>query len=256
MRNLIRMDLYRMARLTMFWGCLIITFVLALGTAPFEKLMFKLAGSLSSEASGTFPAEANLSAILKDPFPILGFMLVLLSLCSFFHADVENGYIKNIAGQMPQKGYTILSKFVAALVHNLVFAAAGIIGKTAGTLIVQRLIVDSSVPDSIRILLLKLLLIQSICAILLLVVASFRNKSLGMILAVLFGLGLTSLIYFGINQVLRPVLGQSADISKYMPDSVMDEDPLNTVKAILTALITGAVFLLLAIRIFDRKDVN
>ncbi len=256
MRNLIRMDLYRMARLTMFWGCLIITFALALGTAPFEKLMFRLASSLSSEAVEPFPAEAQLSAILKDPFPVLGLMLAFLSLCSFFHADVENGYIKNIAGQMPQKGYTILSKFVAALVHNLVFAAAAIIGKMGGTLIVQRLVVDSSIPDSVRILLLKLLLIQSICAILLLVVSTFRNKSLGMILAVLFGLGLTSLIYFGINQGLRPVFGESVDISKYMPDSVMDEDPLDTVKAILTALITGAVFLMLAIRIFDRKDVH
>ena len=129
-------------------------------------------------------------------------MLVLLSLCYFFYADVENGYIKNIAGQMPMKGFTVLSKFQAAIVHNLIFAAAGIVGNLIGTMIVQRLVVDGAVLDSIRVLALKLLLFQSLCAILLLVVFTFRSKSLGMILAVLFGLGLTSLIYLGINEGL------------------------------------------------------
>ena len=92
------------------------------------------------------------------------------------------------------KGFTVLSKFAAAAVHDLAFAAAGIIGNLIGTAAVQRIIADGSVPDSIRILALKLVLLQSLCTILLLVVSTFRSKSLGTILAVLFGLGLTSLI--------------------------------------------------------------
>ena len=41
-----------------------------------------------------------------------------------------------------------------------------------------------------------------------------------------------------------------------MPDTVMAEKPLNTVKSLLVALGWGAVLLLPAIRIFDRKDVK
>ena len=41
-----------------------------------------------------------------------------------------------------------------------------------------------------------------------------------------------------------------------MPDAVMGEVPLDTVKAIVVAVVTGAIFLPLAIRIFDRKDVK
>ena len=209
----------------------------------------------SSDSKKGFPSEQKLSGIIGEPFPMLGLMLALLSVCAFFYADTENGYIKNIAGQMPMKGFTILSKFLASIVHNLAFIAAGIVGNMIGTLLVQRIVADAAVADNIRILCLKLLLLQSICAILLLVVSTFRNKSLGMILAVLFGLGLTPLIYAGINAGLRQVFSKETDISQYMPDVVMG-DPSDTVKAILVALVTGGIFLPLAIRIFDRKDVK
>jgi len=256
MAKLIRMDLYRMLKARPFYICLILMFVLALISSPAAKLLYTLATSFSSEVTDAFPAEKNISDIIGNPFPIMGLMMILLSLCYFFYADVENGYIKNIAGQMPMKGFTILSKFVAAIVHNLIFTVAAIIGNLIGTLIVQRIAMDSGAADSVRILFLKLLLLQSICAILLLVVSTFRSKPLGMILAVLFGLGLTPLLYMGINEILKPVFGKGTDISNYMPDSVMGEDPLDTVKAILVALVTGGIFLPLAIRIFDRKDVK
>ena len=126
-------------------------------------------------------------------------MLLLISLCFFFYADMENGYIKNIAGQMPMKGFTVLSKFIAAGVHNIIFAAAGIIGNLIGTLLVWPIIMDVSVPELFRVLFLRLLLVHSICATLLQVVTTFRSKAFGMVLAVLYGLGLTGLIYAGIG---------------------------------------------------------
>ena len=256
MGKLIRMDLYRMFKSRASVICLALTCLLALGNAPFAKLMFTLARSLSPEIKDLIPAEVNLSAIIGEPFPLISTMLVLLSLCFFFYADVENGYIKNIAGQMPMKGFTVLSKFVAASVHNIIFAAVGIIGNLIGSLIVMRVVVDGAVLENIRVLVLKLLLLQSLCAILLLVVSTFRSKSLGMILAVVFGMGLTGIIYAGISEGLGQIFSTDVDISKYMPDAVMGETPLDTVKAILVAVVTGGIFLPLAIRIFDRKDVK
>ena len=256
MVNLFRMDLYRMVRAKAFYICLALTFFLALISTPAQKVLYSLANSLSSEINESFPATSNLSDIIANPFPLMGMMLIMLSLCFFFYADMENGYIKNIAGQMPMKGFTVLSKFFAAIVHNLVFIAVGIIGNVIGTLLVQKIAADGAVTDSIRILCLKFLLLQSICVILLLVVSTFRSKALGMILAVLFGLGMMPLIYLGINQILKPVFGQGTDISNYMPDSVMGEDPLDTVKALLVSAVTIGIFLTLAVRIFDRKDVK
>ena len=256
MGKLIRMDLYRMAKSRVFILCLALNFALALAAAPLERMLFSLARSLApAEVSEAFRAEAALSGFLREPFPMLGMMLALLSLCSFFYADVENGYIKNIAGQMPMKGFTVLSKFAAAGVHNVIFFAVGIIGNVLGSLFVRRIVLDGEVMDGLRVLVLKLCLLQSICAILLLVVSTLQSKSLGVVLAVLFGLGLTPLIYMGINSGLTSLFHQSIDISLYMPDAVMDENPLGTVKALLVSLAWGGVFLLLAVRLFDRKDV-
>ncbi len=256
MVNLIRMDLYRMLKSKSFLACLALTFALALASTPLARLLFTLANTFSPELKEAFPTEVNLSAILRDPFPMAGLMLLLLSLCWFFHADVENGYIKNIAGQVPMKGLTVVSKFAAAFVHNAIFVAAGILGNLIGTLVMQRIIPDAQILDSIRVVLLKLLLIQSISAILLMAVATFRSKSLGMVLAVVFGLGLTPVIYFGISEGLKPIFGPEADISRFMPDSVMAEKNLDTFKALAVAAVSGGLFLLPAVRIFDRKDVK
>ena len=162
MGKLIRMDLYRMLKSKSFLICLLLTFLLAVGDAPFGKLMFTLANSLSPEINETFATKENLSNMIGNPFPLMGLMLILLSLFSFFYADMENGYIKNIAGQMPMKGFTVLSKFVAAGVHNLIFIVIGIIGNVIGTLFVRQIVLDGNVLDSIRVLVLKLLLIQSL----------------------------------------------------------------------------------------------
>ncbi len=256
MGKLIRMDLYRMLKSRTFLVCLLLSFLLALGSAPFGKLLYNIARSFAPDTVTPFVEEMNLSPMIADPFPILGFMLALLSLCWFFYADVENGYIKNIAGQVPMKGLTVLSKFVAAAVHNLIFILVCIVGNVIGTLLVQRLVLDAGVADSIRVLALRFLLIQSLCALLLLAVSTFRSKSLGMILAVLIGLGLTPLIYMGINKGVSSLLGRGIDITKYMPDTVMNEKPLDTLKALAVAVVAGAVFLIPAIRIFDRKDVK
>ena len=115
---------------------------------------------------------------------------------------------------------------------------------------------DSQVADSLRLLVLRLLLAQSLSAVLLLAVTTFRSKALGMTLAVVLGLGLTSLIYMGINSGLSQLMGPGTDISAIMPDTVMYEMPLDTLKALAVAAGWGALFLVPAIRIFDRKDVK
>ena len=256
MAKLIRMDLYRMLKSRSFLICLLLTFVLSLASSPLSKLLFTLALTFSPQVNERFPSEKTFSSILNDPFPLMGLLLVLLSLCYFFYADVENGYIKNIAGQMPTKGFTILSKFIAALVHNVIFTVAGLIGNVIGTLIVMRITMDADVLTGLRDVALRLLLLQSLTAILLLVVSACGSKSLGMILAVLFGLQLTPLIYLGLNQGLKRIFGEGTDIALYMPDTVMGENPLNPLKSLAVALGFGAVFLISAIRIFDRKDVK
>ncbi|MBQ5951259.1 MAG: hypothetical protein IJL66_03820 [Lachnospiraceae bacterium] len=256
MADLLRMDLYRMRKARGFWVCLILAFVLALLSTPMEVLLEKL-GSMITGAEAELPKTAELSGILREPLPFLNAMFCLLSVCGFFSADMENGYIKNIAGQVPRRGYTILSKFAAALPHGLLFMAVGIAGNLIGTVFFRKIVVDSAVPDSLRVFSLKLLLLQSICAVLLLFAGCLRIKSLGTVLAVLFGMNLLGLVYFGIDLGLSRIFPKMEfSIGDYMPDQLLGKSDPDTLTALIVSAVTIAVFLGLAVRIFDRRDIK
>lgn len=256
MGNLIRMDIYRMFRAKSFVVCLTTAFIVALAQTPLEQALYSLASVLGSQVTPPV-REANFSTILRDPLPMINGMMLFISVALFFYADIENGYIKNIAGQVPRKGYTALSKFIAVIPHNLIFMLVGVAGMLAGTVIFKRIIIDEATLDGLRVFLLKFLLAQGICAILLTVVSALGNKSLGMVLAVLMGLGLLRLAYLGIDMGLKQVFpNMSFSISDYMPDQVLGQSNPDTLTALLVALVSGGIFLPLAVGVVDRKDVK
>lgn len=256
MGNLVRMDLYRMNKAKSFRVCLILAFVFALTATPFEYLMVQVGKMFSTSGTITFPTEINLSTLINRCATPLTVLLALLSIVNFYYADMEAGYIKNIAGQMPKKGFTMVSRFIASVPHNAVFLLVSVIGSIIGTVIFQKIIFDGAILESIVTFLLKILLLTSVCSILLLVTAAFRNKSFGMILAVLIGLTLTSLLYTlvvnpGLNKIFTKV-----DITPYMPDAVLAEEKPGVLRAILVSAVTIGIFLPLSARVFDRKDVK
>ena len=256
MSNLLRMDLYRMRKGKSFWICLLLAFLCSFSQTPIEKLFFVLSRFLSA-VENQFPKTANLSTIIGDPMPLLNAMLIMISVTGFFYADIENGFVKNIAGQMPRRGFTVLSRFLAVIPHNLLFMLAGVGGNLIGTAIFRRIIVDEEVTRSVVTFLVKFLLIQSICAILVLVVTSLRSKSLGSVLFVLFGTRALSLVYMAIDTGIYQLLKvKNFTLASYMPDQLMFDSQPKVLTSILSAGVTTAIFLSLAIRIFDRRDVK
>ena len=261
MAKLFKMDLYRMVKARSFKILLALTFAISLGTMPMLKGLYDLAKRISpEEITGTFEATGTLSSLISSPFSLFTLLLILLSVVFFFHADMENGYIKNIAGQMPRRGFSILSRYLAAIVHNAVFMAAAAVGNVIGAMLVLKVTVDSAILTGIGAFLLELLLLQSICAILLLVTASFRSKSFGIILAVLFGVGATSLLYSALDSGLD-LLVKGFKIAPYMPDTLLDHPfdangDLLVLRSVLSAAVTIGIFLPLSIGVFDKRDVK
>ena len=256
MGNLIRMDLYRMRKAKGFKICLLLAFVVALLSTPAYRLLMSLSELLGAEVD-LFPKQKAFSEILSKQPGSLGTMLCLLSICGFFYADVENGYVKNIAGQMPKKGYTVLSKFLSSIPHTLLFMLVCVAGDVIGTLFFQRIVIDFGVADGLRIFVLHLLLIESLCAILLLFTAVIQSKSLGTTFAVLFGMDLLSLVYYGIDTGLNKLFTKkSFYIGDYMPDEILKEADPATVKTLLVSGVVICAFLWLSIHVFDRKDVK
>lgn len=257
MVNLLRMDLYRMRKATSFWVCLGIALVVAIGQMPFAWLLTLLARTFSSEAAG-LPASVTLSSLIRAPFPLFNGMVAMISACSFFYADEENGYIKNIAGQMPRRGFTVLSKFLAMIPHTLLYMAIGVGGNLIGTLFFARVQMGGDEAHALLIFLSKFLLMMSLNAILVTVVTSMRSKSLGSVLCVLLGTGLMFMIYGAINGGINEIFREAHfDLSEFMPDQLLQAaDRYSFLRCFASAAVTTGIFLPLGIRIFDRRDVK
>ena len=257
MGNLIRMDLYRMRKGRSFLVCLILTFALGVVMEPLGKLLFNLSKSLAPEqVNAIYPGTVNLSSLVGSPFPLVSEILVMLSAVFFFHADMENGYIKNIAGQMPRRGFSILSRYLAVIVHNAAFMTAGLAGNLIGTMLCRQIVCDSAAASGILAFLLKLLLLQSLCAVLLLVTASLRSKTFGVVMAVLFGLGALELLYRGIDSALGALLDKGINIAPCMPDTLLGKAQPDTLTAVLSSAVTIGIFLPLSVSVFDKRDVK
>lgn len=259
MTNLIKMDLHRMFRARSFKVCLILAFVFGFIGMPLLKVLTMLLTVIpgaESAAGLVIPQSVTLSSLLADPFPALNCILLMFSACYFLYADLEHGYIKNIAGQMPKKGYTVLSKYIALILHNLIFIATGIIANLIGNLLIVKVIMDQDVAKTFASLGVRFLLLEGLCAILLLVVAAFHSKTFGMVLSVVFGTQMMNLIYMGIDAVILMGLRKTVKIEMYMPDQLMWDKAPKLIPALPVAAVTIIVFLILAIRIFDRRDVK
>lgn len=258
MSNLIRMDLYRMRKARSFKVCLVLAFLSGFIQMPVVKLVSMLLKLIpgSTDVTSLVPKNATMSSIISNPFPVLNLMLIMFSAVYFFYADLEHGYIKNIAGQMPKKGYTVLSRYIALICHNLVFTIAGIFGNLIGSLLIVKVVMDKDIPKSLGDVVLRLVLLQAVCAILLLVTVSLRSKNFGMVLAVVMAFNMMDLIYMSINTGLGMALKKTFKIEKYMPDHLLGLESPKPAYALPAAAITIAVFLFLAIRITDRRDVK
>ena len=256
MGNLIHMDLYRMRKTRAFWVCLILALVLPIARPGVENLLIMVARMLSDEVPAVSDA-VNLSGLISNALPIVNGMLCMISLSIFFYADIEFGYVKNIAGQMPKKGYTVLSKFISAILHNLIFMLAGVAGNIVGILIFQKLAVDSGIMDALRIFLLRFVLLQSLTSLLLLATTGVQSKSLGTVLAVVLGMGVMGLIYAGLDTAVDAVWkNKGFYIGDYMPDQMLGENAPETLRSLVSAAVTTLIFLPLTIRVFDRRDVK
>ncbi len=192
----------------------------------------------------------------------------------FCYADIQHGYIKNIAGQLPSRGHTIVSKFIVTQFATLVFYAVTIVANTAGQLIIgQHIKFDMFIsggedePDKYFTLLqalgefaVKWLLLSGLCALVLLLTTGVGSNVAGTIIAVLCGAGFTGLAYAGITAGINKLFKlKNFDLSDYMPDSLYRTGLLEEgcmFRAIIVALIAIFVLLLATTTLYNKRDIK
>ncbi|WP_405356953.1 ABC transporter permease [Ruminococcus sp.] len=254
MTNLLKMEWYKLRTSRLFIVLLIVTFAL--------NALLLAALPLASSALGQEMTATNLSAILASPFA-LGLLMIpiFISAVSFLYLDFSGGYIKNIAGQLPDRGSIVFAKFIMIGVHNLIFFIVAALSAVLASAATSGLVMDEAIGGGVLTLLLKWLLSLSICSILMFFAVGLRNKTLAIIMAVVFSTGALSLLYLGINSGISALFKvENVSVGDYLPDSLMGSVNAITgdlvVNAIIVAVVFIALFLSLTYIMFKKRDVK
>ena len=268
MHRLMNMERYKLRTSKLF---LILLAVLFVANAALTAAMLFLMRSLSQiteidgvavEGLDNVLDHVNLSEVIANPFVISLLMIIMfVSAVSFLYSDIENGYIKNIAGQLPNRGVLVNAKFIIVAIHNFLFFVCAVLSSILGNAIGSKVVVDDAVPQGIATVLLKWLLSVALTCILIMITTGFRNKTLATVMGVFFATGLMSLVYIGINTAAEKVFKNfKVDISDYMPDSLMASvDVINNeyvMNAIVMSIIFIVLFLTITYIIFRKRDVK
>ena len=276
MLNLLRMNNRRIFRSKMFAIAFLVILVTSIASAPVERALMKAVvgfavsvetESKSSESENTAALgdavgnteAAKVSEIIADPFVITFLPLfILLLVVSFSYMDIENGFIKNIAGQQPKRSRVAVSKYLTIMLSNLVLMLTALIGQVISKYIVGKVEIDAgAIPQAVYTFGVRWLLLLSLSALLLFLTVGIGAKPLALVTAVLAGTGFLGLIYLGIDTAIQNMLHiQNLSLVDYAPDQLLTQPGYEGPRAVIVGITFSVVFMLLTVLRADKTDVK
>lgn len=277
MLNLLRMNNRRIFRSKMFAIAFLVILVTSIASAPVERALMKavvgFAVSVETESKTESESEntaalgealgaseaAKVSEIIADPFVITFLPLfILLLVVSFSYMDIENGFIKNIAGQQPKRSRVAVSKYLTIMLSNLVLMLTALIGQVISKYIVGKVEIDAgAIPQAVYTFGVRWLLLLALSALLLFLTVGIGAKPLALVTAVLAGTGFLGLIYLGVDTAIQNMLHiQNLSLVDYAPDQLLTQPGYEGPRAVIVGITFSVVFMLLTVLRADKTDVK
>ena len=273
MWNLIKMDFYRLCTSRALKIGAIVTGILAavcmlfsLGVVAIVKISFTEDPELA----------VQMGALLSQTAWVVGVDLAEVALCgtttfalfvgcmltaNFIGSEMSCGYTKNFAGQLPNRGYMAISKFlVTSFAHIIVLVIYTAVAGLLGNLLLSQYITGLAWSSLFATLGLRILLHIALNSIIVFVCMFTKSHAVAMVVGCIFGIGMTKLVYLGASMLLSAIK-INFDISKYMPDGInlqLEAGNFNTliVRAIIVSIAFIAVFVTTNYFVLQKRDVK
>ena len=180
---------------------------------------------------------------------------------NFIGSEQSCGYTKNYAGQLPNRGYTVISKFVVtSIAQTVILLIYAIVSAVFAMILFGNNITGYDFGALLAALGLRLLLHLAINAIIIFLCNLTKSHAVAMVAGCIFGIGVTKFAYMVASMLLNAVK-INFSIGDYMPDGVNSQLTVGSigdlyVKAILVAVAFVAVFVGANYLITRRRDVK
>lgn len=268
MTNLIKMDLYRLFRTKSFKIGLILSIIISFSFVAVLATISNMIPMFSAETQemmSVFPFAdwrngINVFDLIISAISILSLMVSAVLASNFISDEQSNGYVKNIAGQIKNKGMLSVSKFVALAVMSFSVMVVYAIGATAaGFIFLNDALSYEGFSQFLAVFGTKYLIYLSVNAIILFLCALTKSKSASIAFGVLFGSGATIVVYNLISTFVYIVFKCDIPFASYIPDGLvfgltMDASSKTITDAVFVAVVYIAVFMTFSMVLMKKRD--
>lgn len=273
MFNLIKMDLRRLTRMKSFWIMIAVAALIAGFGVFMTDYTRNLMSDLSTESENFFVSiesqpwlkgRLNFTELINiDAAGLNLSLLCAIFVPIFVNGDQKNGYIKNLAGQLPNRGALVISKLVTAAVQVFVlFTVYFTTMAIAGKIFLGNDLYFGSFGILAKTIGIHYLLHVGFAAMVMALTIMIRSSGLGMTIGIICSTPLTVTLYNLINIPFHKCgISKSFDIGDYAiekciqsvkPDMVGDD----LVRVIIVGIAFLAVFTTVATVVMRKRDVK
>lgn len=285
MLNAIRMDLYRMFHMKSFWVMTIIIIISIYFTTTILKTDLTSGDNSDLQQSDqgmvmTYTEEAEnnpdeIEGVVEDTQPSFGIvvddngmtydnapvwkiyysnvsgcvtaLLMLIFVVLFAGADFKSGYIKNIGGQVQNRGILILSKSVCLVVWDLLCMALFVGVQAVSNAFIFGEVIWGDLAIYVPYAAVQTLLHFALSVFILTVVMLVRNTTFSMTFSALICMGITNIACHLLNKhIIHPNISKDIDSYFYtITGKISMLSPGFTSKDGVSAIIVAVVFLVL-----------
>ena len=178
----------------------------------------------------------------------------------FATADIKSGYIKNIGGQVSQRGMLIVSRAVALALFTAITFAGIFVFQAAANMLAFKCVVWGNWKEIIPYFLTELTLHYAFVLICMAIAVIIKNNVISMTLSVCLTMNIMSIVYAFIDYVVNRNGLHNFSIYKYTVTGRMAMLPMNAgrddvVSSMCVAVIFIIIMLSLSSYIFQKRDI-
>ena len=281
MLNIIKMDLYRMLKTKSMYVIWIVLAAILLITTSLCKTDYELltekdamkqeqvteptVDNINVGMMVTLPTEPGEKVTVYDIFfansqgKLYALLLVIFTVL-FSTADISSGYIKNIGGQVGNRGSLIFSRSIALSVFTVLTMTGAFLFQAAANCIVFGELEWGNTKAILSYFVTELALHYALVLICMAIAIILKNNVISMVIAVCLSMNVMTIVYGVINSAIQKIGIQNFQIYKYTITGKLSLLPMNpSGNECLAAFGVAIVFIVMMISVssvvFQKRDI-
>lgn len=281
MLNIIKMDLYRMLKTKSMYVIWIVLAAILLITTFLCKTDYELltekdamkqeqvteptVDNINVGMMVTLPTEPGEKVTVYDIFfansqgKLYALLLVIFTVL-FSTADISSGYIKNIGGQVGNRGSLIFSRSITLSVFTVLTMTGAFLFQAAANCIVFGKLEWGNTKAILSYFVAELALHYALVLICMAIAIILKNNVISMVIAVCLTMNVMTIVYGVVNSAIQKIGIQNFQIYKYTITGKLSLLPMNpSGNECLAAFGVAMVFIVIMISVssvvFQKRDI-